>query len=169
MRREMLCLLAGTIVLSLSGAVAVAADISLKKTVNLKGSPGATWSLIGDYCAIEKWHPAVAKCEIVSGANNRAGSVRVLTLGDGGKIREELVKHDAKVRTYSYKILESPLPVVSYVSTITVLPGSTGGSVVEWKSTFKAAPGTDDATARTTIEGIYDAGLTNLQAKEATK
>jgi len=84
-------------------------------------------------------------------------------------MREELVKHDARVRTYSYKILASPLPVVSYAATITVLPGSTGGSVVEWKSTFKAAPGTEDATARTTIEGIYDAGLTNLQAKEATK
>jgi hypothetical protein len=169
MKREILCLLAGTIVLNSSGAVAVAADLSSKKTVNLKGSPAATWSLIGDYCAIEKWHPAVAKCEIVSGANNRAGAVRVLTLGSGATLREELVKHDAKVRTYTYKILESPLPVVSYVSTITVLPGSAGGSVVEWKSTFKAAPGTDDATARAAIEGIYDAGLTNLQAKEAAK
>jgi mxaD protein len=169
MRREMLCLLAGTIVLNLSGAVAVAADISLKKTVSLKGSPAATWALIGDYCAIEKWHPAITKCEIVSGADNRAGAVRVLTLGNGGKVREELVKHDAKARTYTYKILEGPLPVVSYVSTITVLPGSAGGSVVEWKSTFKAAPGSDDATARTTMEGVYDAGLANLQAKEATK
>lgn len=169
MRREMLCLLVGTIVLNLSAAVAGAADLSLRRAVNLKGSPEETWSLIGDYCAIEKWHPAVAKCEIVSGANNRAGSVRVLTLGDGAELREELLKHDAKARTYSYEILESPLPVVSYVATITVLPGSTGGSVVEWKSTFKAAPGTADATARTAIEGIYDAGLTNLRAKEVTK
>lgn len=167
--KRLLCLLVGSIVLNLPGVVAGAADLSLKKTVNLKASPEATWSLIGDYCAIEKWHPAVAKCEIVSGAENRAGSVRVLTLGNGATIREELVKHDAKGRTYSYKILESPLPVVSYVATITVLPGSAGGSVVEWKSTFKAASGTDDATASTTIEGIYDAGLTNLQAKEATK
>jgi mxaD protein len=169
MRREMLFLLAGTIVLNLSGAVAVAADISLKRTVNLKGSPAATWSVIGDYCAIEKWHPAIAKCEIVSGGNNRAGSVRVLTLGDGAKVREELVKHDAKAHMYIYKILEGPLPVASYVSTISVLPGSTGGSVVEWKSTFKAAPGVDDATASTTMEGVYDAGLANLAAKEATK
>jgi mxaD protein len=159
MKCDMLCLLVGTIVLSLPAAVAGGADLSIKKTVNLKGSPEATWSLIGDYCAIEKWHPAVAKCQIASGANNQAGAVRVLTLRDGATIREELVQHDPRVRTYTYKILDSPLPVVSYAATITVLPGSTGGSVVEWKSTFKAAPGTDDATARTTIEGIYDAGL----------
>ena len=169
MRRTIPCLLVGSICLILPAAAAVAADLSVRKTVNLKGSPEAVWSLIGDYCAIQKWHPAVTKCEIVSGTNNRAGAVRVLTLGDGATIREELLNYAAKARTYSYKILESPLPVRSYSATIAVLPGPSGGSVVEWKSTFKAAPGADDATARTTIEGIYDAGLTNLSAKEATR
>ena len=169
MRGKIPCLFVGTICLILPGAVAVAADLSVRKTVNLKGSPEAVWSLIGDYCAIQKWHPAVAKCEIASGTNNRAGAVRVLTLGDGATIREELVNHDAKARTYTYKILESPLPVMSYSGRITVLPGPSGGSVVEWKSTFKAAPGADDTTARTTMEGIYDAGLTSLSAKEATR
>lgn len=64
MRREMLCLLVGTIALNLSAAIADAADLSLRRTVNLKGSPERLWSLMGDYCAIEKWHPAVAKCEV---------------------------------------------------------------------------------------------------------
>src|SRR6185503_19374907 len=107
-------------------------------------------------CSIDKWHPAITKCEVVSGTNNRAGAIRGLTLGDGAKVREELVTHDAKAHTYTYKILEGPLPVASYTSTITVLPGPAGGSVVEWKSNFKAAPGTDDATARTTMERVYD-------------
>jgi len=169
MKRESPCLLAGMIVLLSLSVRAAAADIEVTKTVNLKGSPDATWSMIGDYCAIEKWHPAIAKCEIVSGGNNRAGSIRVLTLGNGGKIREELVKHDAKARTYTYKILESPLPVASYTSTIKVLAGSAGGSVVEWSGSFKAAPTSDDATARKTMEGVYEAGLANLQTKEAAK
>jgi len=110
MRRKSLCLFVGTISLSLPAVVAVAADLDVKKNVDLKGSPEATWSLIGDYCAIQRWHPAVAKCDIVSGTNNRAGAVRILTLGTGATFREELVKHDAKAHTYSYKILESPLP-----------------------------------------------------------
>jgi mxaD protein len=169
MRRGLLCLLAGMIVVGLSGTVAGAAEITAKKSVNLKESPDAAWSVIGDFCALDKWHPAVAKCEIVAGGSNKVGTVRVLTLGNGGKIREELVKHDPKLRSYTYKILESPLPVASYESTISVLAGSGGGSVVEWKGTFKAATGTDDATARTTMEGIYEAGLNNLLAKETTK
>jgi aspartate/methionine/tyrosine aminotransferase len=46
---------------------------------------------------------------------------------------------------------------------MTVLPGPAGGSIVEWSSTFKAAPGTDEATARAAIEGIYEAVLNNRQ------
>jgi hypothetical protein len=41
---------------------------------------------------------------------------------------------------------------------MTVLRGEKGGSVVEWKSTLRAAPGTDVAAARTAIEEIYDTG-----------
>jgi len=152
-----------------AATAALAADISVFKTADLKGSPDATWSVMGDYCSIANWHPAVAKCEIASGGGNKVGTVRVLTLGDGGVIREELTAHDAKARSYSYKILSGPLPVASYTSTIAVRSGAGGGSVVEWKSTFKATPGSDDATAKKTIEGVYDAGLSNLQAKEAKK
>ena len=169
MKRRFLYSFVAAISLSWPAVGAVAADLNVKKTVSLKGSPEATWSLIGDYCAIQRWHPAVAKCELVSGTNNHAGAIRLITLGTGATVREELLKHDAKARTYSYKILEAPLPVADYTATITILPGPSGGSVVEWKSTFKAAAGTDDATARTFIEGIYDAGLTSLQTKEATK
>lgn len=81
---------------------------------------------------------------------------------------EDLVAHDAKLHTYTYKILKSALPVVSsYSATITVSPAPNGGSVVEWTSTFKAAPGTDTATARKTIAQIYDDGLANIRAKDA--
>jgi hypothetical protein len=51
---------------------------------------------------------------------------------------------------------------------MTVLPEK-DGSVVEWKSTFRAAPGTDTAAARTAIEEIYEAGLASIQAREALR
>ena len=148
---------------------APAEGLSVKRSVTLEGSPEATWSLIGDYCGIEKWDPGVAKCEIASGTNNRPGAVRLLTLGDGSTMTEELVRHESGLRTYSYRILRSLLPVVAYEATITVLPASRGGSVVEWESTFKAAPGTSDEAARKTIEAIYDDGLASLRAKEAAR
>ena len=168
MRRHVLSWLAATVALSLSGAAAQAAELSVKRTVTLEASPEATWATIGDFCSLPDWDPGVRKCEIVAGKNNRRGAVRRLTLEDGATLREELVAYDAARRAYSYTILDSPIPVVSYRATISVLPGAARGSVVEWTSTFKAAPGTDDATARKAIEEIYDAGLTSLKAKLET-
>jgi mxaD protein len=158
-------LIALLIACSLAGAGA-AADIGVHRSVTLTGSPEAIWSLIGDFCAIEKWDPGVTKCEISPGVNNRAGAVRVLTLDDGSTMAEELVAYDAARRTYTYKIVRSALPVVAYVATITVHPGGKGGSVVEWKSTFQAAPGTDATAARAAIEEIYDAGLASLEKQD---
>lgn len=152
------------LVLTLSSPVQAQA-LDVMKTQALAGSPAATWGILADYCGIADWHPVVASCEIVLGTNNMVGAVRVLTTGDGAVIREELTAYDPQARTYSYRILESPLPVASYSATITVLAGSNGGSVVEWKSTFDAAPGADAATARAAIEGIYDAGFESLRAR----
>ena len=66
--------------------------------------------------------------------------MRVLTTKDGGKFTEELVAFDAASRSYQYQILESPVPVTDYVSTIEVkesqrappscgVPASTSGLV----------------------------------------
>jgi hypothetical protein len=71
----------------------------------------------------------------------------VLTLQDGGKIRETLLAHDDKGKNLKYNIVESPLPVSDYVSTIHVKPGKNGGSRVEWSSIFKAK-GADDEKAK---------------------
>jgi mxaD protein len=166
MRRFARCLLVGTLSIAGVAAVATAADLSVKKTASFKGSPEATWSMIADYCGIQKWHPAIAKCDVVGGTANKVGAVRLLTLGAGGTVREELLKHDPKARVLTYRITESPLAIENYVATMTVLPGQGGGSIIEWTSTFKAAAA-DEAAMRSAIEGIYDAGLQSLQAKEA--
>ena len=65
-------------------------------------------------------------------------------------------------RSYTYAILESPLPVADYESTIRVL--DEGGTVIAWNGTF-AAKGAPDADAVAVIAGIYDAGLASLAEK----
>jgi hypothetical protein len=45
--------------------------------------------------------------------------------------------------SYEYRIIDSPLPVMNYVSTIKVLK-SKGGSEVVRSSSFKAKAGTSD-------------------------
>jgi carbon monoxide dehydrogenase subunit G len=138
--------------------------LSVKEKVELSAPPDKVWELIKDFDGWQNWHPAVASTEITSGKGNAHGTVRVLTLKDGGKITERLEHYQPKNFLYTYRIMDSPLPVTDYLSTIQV-KAAKGGSVVNWSSHFKAKEGTEDAEAIKTMRGVYRAGLDNLKAK----
>jgi len=88
---------------------------------------------------------------------------RSLTLPDGAELVEELVSRDDDAMAYTYRILEGPLPVANYESTISV-SASGDGSTIGWSGTFDAE-GASDAEATDVIGGIYDAGLASLKDK----
>ena len=136
--------------------------LSLKEKVELSAPPEKVWDVIKDFNGWQNWHPAVASTEITAGKGNTRNTIRVLTLKDGGKISETLVRYQAKVFSYTYRINDSPLPVTDYVSTLQVKPNGSG-SIVLWTSHFKAKEGTPDADALKTMRGVYRAGLDNLK------
>jgi carbon monoxide dehydrogenase subunit G len=138
--------------------------LSVKEKVELSVPPDKAWEVIKDFDGWQNWHPAVASTEITSGKGNTRGTVRVLTLKDGGKITERLERYQPKAFAYTYRIIDSPLPVTDYVSTIQV-KAAKGGSVVNWTSHFKAKEGTEDAEATKVMRGVYRAGLDNLKTK----
>ena len=65
--------------------------------------------------------------------------------------------------SYGYTILESPLPVANYASTISVAAKGSG-STITWVGTFDAKGAPDDK-AKEVIAGIYDAGLAGIADK----
>ena len=145
-------------------AVAVPAaerTVSVVETVQIKATAGQTWGTINDFGSWQTWHPAFASTKMLQGNGHSLGAVRVLTTKDGGKFTEELVAFDAAARSYQYQILESPAPVMDYVSTIQVKE-TPGGSAVVWSSQFNVKPGTSEADAKKLISGVYRAGLDNL-------
>lgn len=151
-------------------AATEAATLSVSKSVTIAASADAVWAKVKDFNALGGWHPAIAKSEIVEGTNNTVGAVRVLTLNGNPTpppIKEKLTALDDAGKTFSYEILEGPLPVSGYASTLTVAAAG-DGSTVTWSSTFKAA-GADDAAATTAIEGVYTGGLDNLKKLMETK
>jgi hypothetical protein len=75
----------------------------------------AIWTKIGDFCGIGNWHPAIEKCAL-----SADGKTRTLSLRGGGTIVEKLEKRDDATHSYSYSIVEGPLPVANYTSTISV-------------------------------------------------
>ena len=150
-------LLAGATLLLATGSGFAAGALSVTREATLDAAPATAWKLIGNFQGLDVWHPAVAG-SVGKGSGTAAGATRVLSLAGGGTINEKLVAYSAVKRSLTYAITKSPLPVKSYVSTMTVSPTADGKSLVNWTSTFDAN-GADDAKAKEVIGGIYDAGL----------
>lgn len=149
---------------ALSASSALAASLHVEESIVLAARPAAVWKKIGNFSGLPGWHPAVAKSEIIKGKNNRQGAVRAIETGDGAKLVEELLAYDGKQATMRYRIVESPLPVRGYVSTLSVQSSGEGSRVV-WQSSFDAVHSdtVDDAKAREIVAGIYKAGFAGLK------
>ena len=81
------------------------------------------WARIRDFNGLPRWHPGIAKSEIEGGEPaNQPGCIRVLTLKDGGVVRERLLEMSDMGHHYSYAILSSPLPVANYRATLRLRP-----------------------------------------------
>ncbi|MDH3695208.1 MAG: SRPBCC family protein [Gammaproteobacteria bacterium] len=137
--------------------------LSASQETMLNASASDVWAHIGDFGGLHTWHPAVTGTEL-TGSGTDVGDIRVLTLGDGAKITEELRGHSNEGMSYSYAILESPLPVANYESTIKVESTGDNSCKVMWSSTFDAKD-VMDIEAIGTIDGIYTAGLDALVAE----
>lgn len=128
--------------------------VTMSESLNV--SADQVWQMIGHFNALPDWHPAVEKSEL-----KEQGQTRTLSLAGGGTIVEKLEEKDDRSRTYTYSIVDSPLPVKNYTSTIKVT-GEGDSAIVEWSSEFDAA-GVGDNDAMKAIEGVYQAGLDNLK------
>jgi hypothetical protein len=81
------------------------------------------WAAIRDFKALPDWHPAFCNSTIEDGRSSDAvGCVRSFHLKDGGHLREKLLALSDRNHTCTYAILESPLPLTDYVSTLRLLP-----------------------------------------------
>ena len=139
-----------------------AGNLSVTKSITIHSPSELVWAKIKDFNALNSWHPAVATDEIIEGDNNRPGAVRLLTLGDGGTIKEKLIAWDDAGMSYSYTILEGVLPVSNYESTLSVRALSDTSSDVTWTGSFNAGGDADDQSAFDAISGVYEGGLENL-------
>jgi len=146
------------LLVGLSASAGPALAIDVVQSAVIAAPADKVWGAIKDFCSIKEWHPAIAGCDLAAMGDLPK---RTLTTGDGGKIVEIETFHSDKTMTSAYKIIESPLPVVEYWSTITVTPKGDGQSEMTWRGRF-AAPDGQDKAAEEVITGIYVSGLENI-------
>jgi mxaD protein len=161
--------LAATLLVS-GHAAAEAPRLHVTQTVEINAPAPKVWKAVASFDALNTWHPAVAKDEIVEGTNDKPGAVRILTLKDGGTIKEKLLAFEPKARKFRYEILEGVLPVSDYKSTLTVISAGKGKSTVTWSGHFRRkdtganpADNANDKAATDTITSVYQGGLQNLK------
>lgn len=138
---------------------ATASAVEVRQVAEIKAAPAAVWDKVGGWCAIKDWHPAIAACDA-----GKKG-FRTLTLKDGGKVVEKQTKTGPN--SYSYDIIDSPLPVKNYSATLTAKRDSLGQTDLTWSAKFEPAKGKTEAEAVAAINGIFAAGLKNI--KETVK
>lgn len=132
--------------------------VEVSVDVELAASPPRVWLLVSDFHGLCHWHPSV-----VHSASERGGHRRRLTLEDGTQALEELSAFSAAERSYSYRMVEGPLPVRDYAAMLTVRERSGGrGSRVEWTGRFEPVGDADPEELRETLVGLYRAGLDGL-------
>jgi hypothetical protein len=147
----------------LAGSIVPASAASLSRSVEVDGTPAQIWSLIGDFCAIRDWHPAIGSC--TEDGNNPP--TRTLVTKDGKATFVELqTAANREKHLYGYTFVSSPLPVTHYQSILKVTSKGSGHSEITWSGEYMPDAGKEkDADAA--LSGIYETGLAAIRARFA--
>jgi hypothetical protein len=77
---------------------------SVRHQVRIHRSAAAVWTLAGDPTRLHEWFPGIDSCRV-------EGNVRVIVLGSGMSMPEEILVHDDIQRRFQYRITA---PVFTY-------------------------------------------------------
>ena len=123
------------------------------------------WAIARDYTG--HWHSSVIfNSSIEDGLPaDQIGCVRAFELSDGGKLREILVGMSDERHEFSYRILESPLPVEDYFAAVRFSPVTTTGATFgEWTAEFRVVPPEAEDATVATVTGVFEGGFADIAA-----
>jgi NADPH2:quinone reductase len=123
------------------------------------------WAVLRDFNSQDRWHPAVARSRMENDVGGDVvGGVRRFSLSDGTELREQLLSHSDREYTFTYCILDSPLPLFDYMATVRLKPVTDGNQTFwDWRSQFRAPD--DRAAELENLVGqqVYEAGMEGLR------
>ena len=124
------------------------------------------WAVVRDFNGHDRWHPAVESSEIERGRpSDSVGCVRRFKLGDGSELREQLLTLSDIEQTFSYCLLDTPIPLFNYVAHLRLIPVTDGDMTFwEWESRFDTPRGREAELAELVGENIYVAGFNAIKA-----
>jgi hypothetical protein len=122
------------------------------------------WVLIGDFGNTGKWSGRPPEACVQTGEG--IGALRTLMLADGRQIIDRLDAMD--VMSYTYSIVESPLPVATYTATMAVKPIDDASCEFHWSGRFEPK-GIIDTQAIALFDDVYRSGVAMIEKALTTK
>ncbi|MEX0647488.1 MAG: SRPBCC family protein [Balneolaceae bacterium] len=119
------------------------------------------WETVRNFGALDEYVEAIASCKV---EGSGVGSVRILTLQDGGEVHEKLQSLDDEKRLLTYSILSSPLPIRNYTSKMQVKVLSDKQSEFIWSSEFDVQDAPEQEL-KEAFKDLYSTGVQGLQKK----
>ncbi|MGJ8533216.1 MAG: SRPBCC family protein [Alphaproteobacteria bacterium] len=125
----------------------------------------AVWDVLRDFNGHDRWHPAVATSKVERNiSSDQVGCVRRFRLEDGSELREQLLSLSDIEQTFSYCLLDTPIPLFNYVAHVRLFPVTDGDQTFwEWESKFDTKSGEEDRMATLVGDGIYTAGFNAIR------
>ncbi|MEP3277286.1 MAG: SRPBCC family protein [Stappiaceae bacterium] len=119
------------------------------------------WDVVRDFNGHDHWHPAVATSTIERGEMpDRVGCIRRFKLQDGSELREQLLTLSDLEQSFSYCLLDTPIPLFNYVAHVRLFPVTDGDVTVwEWEGRFDTPAGREEELAEMVGRDIYQAGI----------
>ncbi len=126
----------------------------------------AVWDVLRDFNGHDRWHPAVASSQIErSNPSDLVGCVRRFRLQDGSELREQLLTLSDLEQSFSYCLLDTPVPLFNYVAHVRLAPVTDGDRTFwEWESRFDTPRGREEELREMVSENIYQAGFEAIRA-----
>ncbi len=124
------------------------------------------WEAIRDFNGHDRWHPVVASSQIERGQpSDKVGCVRNFQLEDGSTLREQLLALSDLETTFTYCLLDTPIPLFNYVAHVRLIPVTDGDRTYwEWESRFDAPAGRSEELSELVGDGIYAAGFEAIRS-----
>ncbi len=140
--------------------------VKVRRSTIIEAPVDEVWRILRDFNGHERWHPAVAESRIEEGRQaDEIGCVRRFRLADGGILREQLLRLSDRERSFTYCILEAPIPLIDYVATVRLKPVTDGQRTFwDWQSSFRTPAGEEKALAGLVGEQIYQAGFDAIKS-----
>jgi len=140
--------------------------VKVIRSTILNAPTDTVWEVLRDFNGHDRWHPVVDESRIERGeASDRIGCIRKFKLGDGSELREQLLTLSDMEQTFSYCLLDTPVPLFNYVAHLRLFPVTDGDRTFwEWESRFDTPAGREDELKSLVANDIYGAGMEAIRS-----